>query len=123
MRRPCVKWFDTSQLSQSKKRVFMSMNSLPKSERFWQYSCCGPCQHAVCRAIIRREAQNTHLLLRTVDLPDNVGPTLIDFATRWASPGTLSLRDLASFSSKGTLSVILSDARREVPMPGLPPCT
>lgn len=27
---------DASQLSQSKKRVLMSMNSLPNSDRFWQ---------------------------------------------------------------------------------------
>ena len=34
----CVQGADASQLSQSKKRVFMSMKSLPNNERFWQYS-------------------------------------------------------------------------------------
>ena len=32
----CVQGADASQLSQSKKRVFMSMKNLPNSDRFWQ---------------------------------------------------------------------------------------
>ena len=37
----CVQGADASQLSQSKKRVLMSMNSLPNSDRFWQQSWQG----------------------------------------------------------------------------------
>ena len=64
-----------------------------------------------------------YLLLCPIDFPNDVGPTLIDFAPWRTLPGTLFLRHLASVSLHKRNRQAMVDARGALPRTGLLPCT
>ena len=74
-----------SQLSKSKKTVLMSMNSLPKRARFWQYIYANMNERPRCFWI------RAHLFLRTIDFPYRMCTALVYAASRGVEHGALPL--------------------------------
>ncbi len=77
-RRAQTAFNDTAQFSQSKNRVLTSMKNFPNKDKFWQYSW----RNDELVRISKDEYVSAHLLVGTIDLPNGVSPSLIDFSSR-----------------------------------------